>query len=286
MIFAFVHAEKVAHAVRTLCRVLGVSASGYYAWVGRPASPRQQHDRRLRVHLRAAHAASRGTYGSPRLHQALHQAGEPVGRNRVIRLMRDEQLVGRVRRRFRVTTEADSPATPAPNHLGQRFHVGRRDQVWASDLTAVPTAEGWLYLAVTLDLFSRRIIGWAGDRVCETTLVLEAWHQAVAHRRTTPHLHHSDRGCQYTSSRFQAVLAAHDVRCSMSRRGNCYDNAVVESFFRTLKVETGGRRIWRSRAAALAGITQYIDYYNRRRLHSTLGYRSPVQFEQRHRAAA
>jgi putative transposase len=286
VIFTFVHAEKATHAVRTLCQVLGVSASGYYAWVGRPASRRQQDDRRLCVHLRAAHAASRGTYGSPRLHQALRQAGEPVGRNRVIRRMRHEQLVGRVRRRFRVTTEADPAATPAPNHLGQRFHVARRDHVWASDITALPTAEGWLYVVVILDLFSRRIVGWAADRACETTLVLEAWHHAVTQRGTAPRLHHSDRGCQYTSSRFQAALAAHHVQCSMSRRGNCYDNAVVESFFRSLKAETDAGRLWRSRADALAAITAYLDYYNRRRLHSSLGYRSPMQFERTHRAAA
>jgi putative transposase len=284
--FGFIQAEKASHAVRTLCRVLAVSPSGYYAWMQRPLSARHRDDRRLRVHLRAAHRASRGTYGSPRLHQALRQAGECVGRNRVRRLMREDQLVGRARRRMRVTTEADPHAAAARNHLARQFQTPGPNQVWASDITALPTAEGWLYLAVVMDLFSRRLIGWAFDRTLDTTLVLEAWQRALAGRPSAPRLHHSDRGAQYTSARFQAALQQHGVVCSMSRRGNCYDNAVIESFFRTVKVETGDRRIWPSRAEAIDALTSYLDFYNRVRLHSTLGYRSPVQFEREHRAAA
>jgi len=258
-----------------------VSPSGYYAWQQRPPSRRSAVDRRLRVELCAAHAESDGTYGSPRLWHAVRRRGLRVGRKRVIRLMRDEQLVGRPRRRFRVTTESDPRRTPAPNHLGRRFRVRRRNQAWAGDITAIPTGEGWLYLAVLLDLYSRRIVGWAIDTTLETSLVLTAWRRAIARRRTAPRLHHSDRGRQYTSTAYQAALRVRRVRCSMSRRGNCYDNAVVESFFRTLKLDLN-QPVWRTRTLATERIGAYIDgYYNTRRLHSTLGYCSPAEFEQR-----
>jgi putative transposase len=278
-------AEKANHPVRRMCRVLGVSASGFYAWHQRPASARTRTDRRLRLELRASHAASGGSYGSPRLHHALHQRGFRVGRKRVIRLMRAEQLVGRPRRRFRVTTTTDPAAAPAPNHLAQQFTVARRNHVWAGDITAVPTREGWLYLAVLLDLYSRRVVGWALDTTVATSLVLTAWQRALRQRGRAPRVHHSDRGTQYTSAAYQAAMQAHGVRCSMSRRGNCYDNAVVESFFRTLKTDLGPRT-WVSRAEAVQRIARYIDdFYNTTRLHSTLGYRSPAQFEQRRSAA-
>jgi putative transposase len=238
------------------------------------------------VQLRAAHAASQGTYGSPRLQHALRQTGLAIGRNRVIRLMRTEQLVGRPRRRFRCTTHADPGAAPAANHLRRAFHPRRQNRVWAGDITAVSTPEGWLYLAVLMDLYSRRIVGWAVETTLDTDLVLTAWRRAVAPRRTAPRLHHSDRGAQYTSARDQDVLAAQRVRCSMSRRGTCYDNAVVERFFRTLKLDLG-ERIAATRIDVARRIGAYIEgFYNTRRLHSTLGYRSPVQFEREHRATA
>jgi len=284
--FAFVQAEKATHGVRALCRALGVSPSGFYAWQQRPDSARQRTDRRLRVELRAAHRESRGSYGSPRLRQALRDRGLRVGRNRVIRLMRAEQLVGRPHRRFRITTTTDPTTAPAPNPLHQRFTVARRNEVWAADITALPTQQGWVYLAVLLDLYSRRVVGWALDTTLATRLVLTAWHRAVARRRTAPRLHHSDRGTQYTSAAYQAALQTHRVRCSMSGRGNCYDNAVVESFFRSLKTDLN-HRVWPTRADALREIGTYInDFYNPRRLHSTLGYRSPVAFEQRRGTAA
>jgi putative transposase len=284
--FAFMQAEKARHSIQAMCRALGVSPSGYYAWQQRPASRRSTEDRRLRVELCAAHAASAGSYGSPRLWQAVRQRGLHVGRNRVIRLMRDEHLRGRPRRRFRVTTATDPTHTAAPNHLARRFHVRQPNHVWAGDLTAIPTGDGWLYLAVLMDLYSRRVVGWALDTTMETAVVLTAWHRALAQRRTAPRLHHSDRGRQYTSAAYQAALRAHGVRCSMSRRGNCYDNAVVESFFRTLKLDLH-QPVWRSRREAIARITAYLDgYYNRRRLHSTLGYCSPAEFERRRGAAA
>jgi putative transposase len=282
-----VHTEKAHHSVQTLCQALSVSTSGYYAWVTRPASMRQQRDRLLRVQIRAVHAESQGTYGSPRVHQMLRQRGALVGRNRVIRLMQGEKLVGRAPKRFRLTTAADPLAAPAPNHLARQFQVAAPNRVWVADITALSTYEGWLYLAVLLDLYSRRIVGWAVDRTLETRLVTTAWRQAVTRRGTAPQLHHSDRGSQYTSARFQAELRAHHVRCSMSRRGNCYDNAPAESFFRTLKTEIAERPLWRTRQDAASAVARYIDgFYNCRRLHSTLGYRSPAQFEREHRAAA
>jgi putative transposase len=199
-----------------------------------------------------------------------------------MRLMRAEQLRGRRRRRFRVTTTTDPTATPAPNHVARRFTRRHLNHVWVGDITALPTAEGWLYLAVLLDLCSRKIVGWAVDATLETALVLTAWRQAVARRGQAPQIHHSDRGTQYTSAAYQAALRQHRVRCSMSRRGNCYDNAVVESFFRTLKVEIAERAVWPTRRAAADAVGDYIErFYNPRRRHSTLNYQSPAEFERR-----
>ena len=278
--------KKAEHRVRTLCRTLGVSVSGYYAWVGRPEATRQRIDRRLRVQIRAAHAQSRGTYGSPRLRMELQTSGVRVGRRRVMRLMRAEGLQGRPQRRFRGTTVVDPRATPAANQLARQFRPATPNEVWAGDITALSTADGWLYLAVLIDLYSRRVVGWAVAPSLETRLVLAAWHQAVARRGQGPRLHHSDRGTQYTSAAYQVALQKRGTRSSMSRPGNCYDNAVVESFFRTLKQDLTVAA-WPTRADATAAVTEYIErFYNARRLHSTLGYRSPIQFEKTHRVAA
>ena len=270
-----------------LCRTLGVSASGFYAWQARPVpSPRRQHDDVLRHQLRVAHRASRGVYGSPRLHQALRQAGHRIGRKRVMRLMRVDGLQGRCRRRFRVTTVSDPTARPATNQLAQQFTVAAPNRVWAADITAVPTHEGWLYLAVLLDLWSRRVVGWALRPTIETDVVCAALELALA-RRAWGHglLHHSDRGGQYTSDRYQAQLRRLGFRCSMSRPGNCYDNAPVESFFRTLKTELGSQTHATRREAATA-IADYIErFYNRERLHSALHYQSPAAFEATWKAA-
>jgi putative transposase len=280
-------AEKAHYPVRTLCAVLGVSASGYYAWHGRPLiTPQVRANRALRTRIRVIHAESRGRYGSPRIHRALRAAGECVGRNRVIRVMRAEQLRGRPTRRFRVTTEADPTARPAPNRLNQVFAAPAPNRVWTADITALPTAEGWLYLAVLLDLYSRRIVGWAIRASLATELVCAAWRMAIARRAPGRDLiHHSDRGCQYTSDRYQALLRAHGVICSMSRRGNCFDNAPTESFFRTLKVELD-ETVWPTRQAAVRAVSDFIDdFYNTRRLHSTLNYQTPAAFEARQAAA-
>jgi putative transposase len=285
--FAFIEAEKATYPVHRLCRALAVSPSGYYAWRHRAPSARVVQERALTVQIRAIHAESQGIYGSPRVHEALRHAGRPVGRNRVIRVMQREQLSGRARRRFRVTTVADPAAAPAPNRLAQDFVVSIPNRVWVADITALATAEGWLYLAVLMDLCSRRVVGWAADRTLETSLVLRAWMIAVTRRRTAPEMHHSDRGCQYTSARYQQALQARGVRCSMSRRGNCYDNAPMESFFHTLKTEIADRAVWHTRDDAEAAVATYIEtFYNTRRLHSSLGYRSPAQFEREYRKAA
>ena len=271
-----------------MCDVLAVSPSGYYAWRGRPLlTPQVRADRGLRARIRAIHAESGGRYGSPRIHAVLRQAGQHVSRKRVIRLMQREHLWGRAPRRFRLTTQTDPLAAPAPNHLAQAFQVETLNAVWAADITALATQEGWLSLAVLLDLCSRRIVGWAVGRRLETSLVLEAWYRALASRGTAPRLHHSDRGSQYTSGVFQTELQRHGVQCSMSRRGNCWDNAPVESFFRTLKTEVADRPVWRTQRDAAHAVAAYIDgFYNRQRLHSALGYRSPAAFESARRAAA
>ena len=288
MTFAFILAEKAHYPVRTMCAALGVSASGYYAWHGRPLiTPQVRMNHGLRVRIRAIHAASRGRYGSPRVHRALQAEGTRLGRNRVIRLMRADQLCGRPHRRFRVTTQSDASAAPAPNLVRQVFHAAAPNRVWTADITAVPTGEGWLYLAVLLDLYSRRVVGWAVRPTLETDVVCAAWAMASERRRPAAGLiHHSDRGCQYTSDRYQAALRAHGVRCSMSRRGNCFDNAPTESFFRTLKVEIDAVCYWPTRRAATAAIADFIDgFYNTHRLHSSLNYQSPVAFETRRAAA-
>jgi transposase InsO family protein len=241
----------------------------------------------LRVRIRAIHAKSRQRYGSPRIHRALQAEGTPLGRNRVIRLMRAEQLRGRPHRRFRVTTQADPTAAPAPNRLNQVFQASAPNRVWTADITAIPTGEGWLYLAVLLDLYSRRIVGWAVRATMETDVVCAAWQMAVSRRQPPGGLvHHSDRGSQYTSDDYQALLQAHRVTVSMSRRGNCFDNAPTESFFRTLKVEIAPDCYWPTRRAATDAIAEFIErFYNSERLHSSLNYQSPAAFE-RHRCAA
>ena len=288
MTFAFILAEKAHYSVRAMCAVLEVSPSGYYAWRGRPLiTPQVRADRGLRRRIRAIHTTSRGRYGSPRIHHALQAEGERLGRNRVIRLMRAEQLRGRPHRRFRVTTHADPAAAPAPNLLNQVFQAVAPNRVWTADITAIPTGQGWVYLAVLLDLYARRVVGWAIRPQMDTELVCAAWHMALARRRPPPGLvHHSDRGSQYTSDRYQRVLREHGVTFSMSRPGNCFDNAPTESFFRTLKVEIGDDCYWPTRRAATSAIAEFIErFYNLERLHSSLGYQSPAAFERRQWAA-
>lgn len=239
-----------------------------------------QRDTALLRRLHVLHAESRRTYGRPRLQRALRAEGIRIGERRVRRLMRQGALIARGRRRYRVTTDSHHAGPMARNQLARAFTVARPNRVWAADITAVWTAEGWLYLAVLLDLASRRVIGWAAQETLETDLPLAALRQALAHRHVGRGLlHHSDRGVQYASARYQALLRQHHIRISMSRKGNCWDNSVVESFFRTLKTELHPMT-WPTRADAHGAIADYIDgFYNVQRLHSTLGYRSPADFE-------
>jgi putative transposase len=284
--FAFIAAEKAHFPVRVLCRALDVSPSGYYAALQRPPSPRAQQDTTVLRRLHVVHAESRGTYGRPRLRRALRAEGLRVGDRRVRRLMRVGGLVARGRRRYRVTTDSRHDAPIARNVLARAFAVAQPNRVWAGDITALWTTEGWLYLAVLLDLASRRIVGWAAQETMGTGLALAALRQALERRRIRRGLlHHSDRGVQYASSAYQALLRRHGLRSSMSRKGNCWDNSVVESFFRTLKTELDPMA-WSTRTQAHTAIADYIErFYNCQRLHSTLNYRSPAAFEARFKTA-
>ena len=281
MRFAFIAEEKAAFPVRLLCRTLQVSRAGFYAWEGRPPAPRVQADARLGLEIAAIHAESRQRYGSPRIHAELGHRGCRTSRKRVARLMRTRGLVARRRRRFRVTTHSQHPFPVAPNVLARQFERHQPDRAWATDITYIPTGEGWLYLAVLLDLCSRLAVGWAmSDRITDE-LTLDALGMALARRRPPQGLlHHSDRGSQYASGDYQQVLAQHGIVGSMSRRGNCWDNAVAESFFATLKVELVHDAAWATRAAARAELVEYLEvFYNGQRRHSALGYLSPRAFE-------
>ena len=268
------------HDLQLLCETLGVSRSGYYAWTKR-RSVRAQANERLLGQIQAIHAQSRATYGSPRVTHSLRRAGQKVGHNRVARLMRQAGLVGRQRRRYRVrTTDSRHDEPIAPNRLGPAAPT-RANQVWVSDLTYVPTDEGWLYLAGVLDRCTRSLVGWAMDSSLETSLPLRALRMALTRRRPPRGLiHHSDRGVQYASGAYREALAEHGVVASMSRRANCYDNAAMESFWSTLKHELVYRRHFATQEQARTAIFDYIEgFYNRSRLHSALGYKSPLDYE-------
>jgi len=264
-----------------MCRVLGVSRSGLYAWSGRKPSARAKADAALRRRIRSIHDASRSTYGSPRVHRGLRRDGVRVGRKRVERLMRLDGLRGRIRRRFRRTTDSNHGLPVAQNTLNRQFEVDAPDRVWAGDITYIRTTNGWGYLAVILDLHSRMVVGWALADHMRTELVETALDCALGKRKPADDLlHHSDRGSQYASASYRSRLEAHGIAVSMSRRGDCYDNAVVESFFGTLKQELVHRARWAELADARAAIHDYIEvFYNRRRLHSALGYKTPAEVD-------
>jgi transposase InsO family protein len=279
--FAFIAVEKACFPVRALCRVLGVSRAGFYAWQERAPSSHAQTDERLGLEIAAIHAESRQRYGSPRVHAELGAHGHRISRKRVARLMRQRGLAGRRRRRFRATTDSRHPFPVAPNVLARQFAQSAPDVAWVTDITYIPTGEGWLYLAVILDLCSRVVVGWAMSERITRALTLNALEMALVRRRPLHGLlHHSDRGSQYASGDYQAVLAAEGIVCSMSRRGNCWDNAVAESFFATVKVELVRDATWATRSAARAELFEYIEvFYNGQRRHSSLGYLSPRAFE-------
>ena len=284
MKFDFILAEKANYPVVALCRNLGVSRQGYYAYVKRPPSKRAQRDQELRAAIVRIFEASRRTYGSPRVFEALRTEGIRTSKRRVERLMCELGLQARERKRYRVTTIADGSHPVAKNTLDRDFQADAPDQRWVTDITYIWTAEGWVYLAAIVDLFSRAVVGWALEDDLSTELPLQALRHALTRRDPEPGLlHHSDRGCQYTSRLYRDVLASEGIEVSMSRKGNCWDNAVAESFFATLKVELISRQTWATKRELRAALFDYIEtFYNRERLHSTLGYKTPAQVEAEH----
>jgi putative transposase len=281
--YGFIELEKAHFPISLLCEVLGVSRSGFYAWRSRPASPRAQANAALSETIAEVHQKSRCTYGSPRVHAELRYRGVQVSQKRVARLMRDRGLVARRRRPFRPKTTDSNHAHPiAENKLDRVFSRPAPNQAWVGDITYIRTDEGWLYLAVLLDLFSRRVVGWAMSERIDRHLTIAALTMAVANRGPAAQdvLHHSDRGSQYASEDYRQALAKNGFEASMSRKGNCWDNAVAESFFATLKTEMVHQRHFATRIEARTAVFEYIEvFYNRRRRHSSLGYLSPAEFE-------
>ena len=282
MTYRFIQQQQGEYPVRVMCRVLGVAVSGYYRWCQPPQSQRAQQDQQLLSEIKRVHQQSQQRYGSPKIEQALRQQGIRCGRNRVMRLMRQAGLSSKRTRCFKRTTQANSQHRYAPNHLQQRFVATAPNRVWLSDVTFVATAEGWLYVATVLDLFSRRIVGWAMDDHMTDALTRRALQMALRQRQPQADLllHHSDRGSHYTSGDYQTLLTQHHIQVSMSATGNCYDNAPMESFFAQLKLEEVFHHRYPTRQAAKSSIFAYIEgFYNPHRLHSALDYRSPAQFE-------
>jgi putative transposase len=270
------------YPVLKVCKALGVSRSGYYARKKRPPSNRSCRDAQLKPKVREAFERNKARYGSPRIMMELRREGEQLGKNRVARLMRQQGLKAVNKRRYRPrTTQQDPRLGAAPNLLAQVPKPGAPDHVWVSDITYLPTEEGWQYLAVVMDLFSRRVIGWATEPTLETTLISKALEKAIRLRGRSPGLiHHSDRGCQYASREYRNKLSSAGITASMSRTGNCYDNATMESFFATLKTEVFKHTTANSRRHAELMVFDYIEtFYNPRRMHSSLGYKSPIEFE-------
>jgi putative transposase len=287
MRFAFIGAEQASHAVAILCRCLRVTRSGFYAWQHRPPSHHTVRDQQLQALIRRAHETSRGRYGSPRVRAELRAQGIAISRKHVARLMRVDGLRARVRKRFRVTTMSEHDQPIAANVLAQRFVADHPNQRWVGDTTEfVIGSSAKLYLAAILDLYSRFVVGWAVSAVNDRHVALRALEMAL--KRRCPQaglLHHSDQGCTYASDDYRTRLARHGITCSMSRRGNCYDNAVMESWFSTVKSEAGAR--FESYAHAKEILFDYIEvFYNQRRRHSTLGHLSPAEFERRSGSAA
>jgi putative transposase len=267
-----------------MCQTLGVAVSGYYAWRSRRPSRRATSDRALQRRITTIHAASRGVYGSPKIHQQLRQEGWRCSRKRVIRLMRQADLRAKRQRCYKRTTRRNPAQPVAPNQLKQQFVATCPNQIWLADLTFIPTDEGWLYLATVMDLYSRRIVGWAMAARMTDDLSQLALRMALATRPVSPQqlLHHSDQGSQYTSAAYQRLLADHQIQVSMSGVGNCYDNAPMESFFSLLKTELVYHERYATRQAARTSIFDYIEiFYNRQRIHGALGYLTPLAYEQR-----
>jgi transposase InsO family protein len=282
MKYQFIAEHRHAYAITLMCRVLEVSVSGYYAWSKRPLSQHSREDAQLAEQVKMAFQANRGVYGSPRVHAELHAQGVTCARKRVARLMRDQGLFARRPRHRTITTQSEPGAPVAPNLLQRDFSAEQPNAKWVADTTYIWTAEGWLYLAVVLDLFSRMVVGWSMAAVQDATLVVHALHMAIARRRPQAGLlHHTDRGSTYTSESYQAILRQEGMVASMSRTADCYDNAAMESFFHSFKGECIDDASFQTRSQARSTTFEYIEgFYNRTRRHSTLQYMSPLMYEQ------
>jgi len=270
-----------------MCHVLEVSRTAYYSWLKRPVSARQQRDKELLVHIKEIYLIGRKTYGSPRIHDEMKKRNINCSRKRVERLMKKNDIVSIHKNKFISTTNSKHNLPVAPNVLNRKFYADEPNQVWVADITYIPTREGWLYLAAVLDIYSRKIVGWAmGDRIT-TELITDAFNMAIYQRSPGVGLiHHSDRGCQYASNLYQETLQQHGIICSMSRKGDCWDNAVMESFFHTLKTELVNHRRYQLRTQAKRDIFEYIEvFYNRLRSHSSIGYVSPEFYEKQRKVA-
>lgn len=276
--------HRAIYPIRVMCRVLGVSASGYYAWEEREPSARDQANEELLATIKAIHAKSRSTYGSPRVYAELREDHKlTVGRNRVARLMREAGLRGASRRKGCWTTRRDKDARPVPDLVERSFAADAPDRLWVADITYVPTWTGFLFLAVVLDVFSRRIVGWAMANHLRTELILDALNMALYRRRPQDVIHHSDQGCEYTSIAFGSRCREAGVRPSMGSTGDCFDNAMCESFFATLECELLAKHKFQSQAQAIPVVFEFIEgWYNTHRRHSALGHISPIEFERRH----
>jgi putative transposase len=280
MKYRFIDAERPRHPVRSLCRALRVAASGYYAARAREPSTCAQRQAALTARIRASYTASRHVYGAPRVHTDLIKQGDACCRNTVAKLMRRAGIVPKTVRRFKVTTDSRHSWWTAPNLLGRVFSASQPNGCWLTDITFIPTREGWLYLAVILDLYSRAVVGWAMSKRLDRTLAIDALTMAVERRGKAPDILHSDRGTLYTVTDYRALLARHGIRQSMSRKADCWDNAPMESFFHTLKTELVHHCDYPTRQAARSSLFEYMEvFYNRQRRHSSINYEAPLTFE-------
>ncbi|HDS01482.1 MAG TPA: IS3 family transposase [candidate division Zixibacteria bacterium] len=284
MKFEFIQTHRKEYRISRMCEVLGVSNSGYYDWLHRPESARSRENRRLTAKIRQSHQRSRGIYGSPKIYRDLKADGETCSENRVARLMKVDGIQSKMAPRFVITTDSKNTSQPAPDRLQRQFTVTRQDMAWVSDTTFIATREGWLYLAVILELFSRQVIGWAMGNRNNSELVQEALTMALWRRgKVRDVIVHSDQGSTYASGDYQRQLQDNHLQCSMSRKGECLDNAVAESFFGTLKNELVYHEDYRTRAQAKQSLFEYIEvFYNRQRRHASLDYRTPVDFEEQY----